>query len=105
MDLAVVFHLPLPGGRIQAGKLVSPRKDPPSRGRACVGLLGKVCTGAPDRPPGATYYAQTADDSAWWYHPCHTPFRERGNEASIRVPRMFKSHAWQQYDKQMQHYE
>jgi ribonuclease HI len=32
---------------------------------------------------------------------CHTPFREIGNEASIRVPRMFKSHAWQQYDKQM----
>jgi hypothetical protein len=27
---------------------------------------------------------------------CHTPFRERGNEAPIRVPRMFKSHAWQQ---------
>jgi hypothetical protein len=23
---------------------------------------------------------------------CHTPFQERGNEASIRVPRMFKSH-------------
>jgi hypothetical protein len=23
---------------------------------------------------------------------CHTPFRERGNEASIRVPGMFKSH-------------
>jgi hypothetical protein len=23
---------------------------------------------------------------------CHTPFRERGNEASIRVLRMFKSH-------------
>jgi hypothetical protein len=23
---------------------------------------------------------------------CHTPFRERGNEASIRVPRMIKSH-------------
>jgi hypothetical protein len=35
---------------------------------------------------------------------CHTPFREIGNEASIRVPRMFKSHAWQQYDKQMQCY-
>jgi hypothetical protein len=35
---------------------------------------------------------------------CHTRFRERGNEASIRVPRMFKSHAWQQYDKQMQCY-
>jgi hypothetical protein len=25
-------------------------------------------------------------------HGCHTPFRERGNEASIRVPKMFKSH-------------
>jgi hypothetical protein len=35
---------------------------------------------------------------------CHTLFREKGNEASIRVPRMFKSHAWQQYDKQMQCY-
>jgi hypothetical protein len=23
---------------------------------------------------------------------CHTPFQERGNEASIRVPRIFKSH-------------
>jgi hypothetical protein len=23
---------------------------------------------------------------------CHTPFRDRGNEGSIRVPRMFKSH-------------
>jgi hypothetical protein len=23
---------------------------------------------------------------------CHTPFQEGGNEASIRVPRMFKSH-------------
>jgi hypothetical protein len=30
------------------------------------------------------------------YCDCHTPFRERGNEASIRVPRIFKSHAWQQ---------
>jgi hypothetical protein len=38
------------------------------------------------------------------YSFCHTPFREIGNEASIRVPRMFKSHAWQQYDKQMQCY-
>jgi hypothetical protein len=27
---------------------------------------------------------------------CHTLFRKRGNEVSIRVPRMFKSHAWQQ---------
>jgi hypothetical protein len=35
---------------------------------------------------------------------CHTPFREIENEASIRVPRMFKSQAWQQYDKQMQCY-
>jgi hypothetical protein len=39
-----------------------------------------------------------------WDATCHTPFREIGNEASIRVPRMFKSHAWQQYDKQMQYY-
>jgi hypothetical protein len=23
---------------------------------------------------------------------CHTPFRDNGNEASIRVPRMFHSH-------------
>jgi hypothetical protein len=34
------------------------------RGRACVGLLGKVCVRAPDRPPGAAYYAQIAGDSA-----------------------------------------
>jgi hypothetical protein len=32
MDLAVVFHLPPIGGRIQAGKLVSPKKDPPNEG-------------------------------------------------------------------------
>jgi hypothetical protein len=24
--------------------------------------------------------------------PCHIPFRDSGNEASIRVPRMFHSH-------------
>jgi hypothetical protein len=36
---------------------------------------------------------------------CHAPFQKRGNEASTRVPRMFKSDAWQQYDKQMQCYE
>jgi hypothetical protein len=30
---------------------------------------------------------------------CHTPFRERRNKASILVPRMFKSHIQQQYDK------
>jgi hypothetical protein len=30
---------------------------------------------------------------------CHTLFRESGNETSIRVPRMFKSHVQQQYDK------
>jgi hypothetical protein len=40
-----------------------------------------------------------------WLCTCHTPFRERGNEASIRVPRMFKSHAWKQYDKQIKCYE
>jgi hypothetical protein len=27
-----------------------------------------------------------------WLHICHTPFPERGNEASIRVLKMFKSH-------------
>jgi hypothetical protein len=32
------------------------------------------------------------------------PVPRNRNEASIRVPRMFKSHAWQQYDKQMQCY-
>jgi hypothetical protein len=32
---------------------------------------------------------------------CHTPFRDSGNEASIRVPRMFHSHILQQYDKQI----
>jgi hypothetical protein len=32
MDLAVVFHLPPTGGRIQANKLVSPKKDPPNEG-------------------------------------------------------------------------
>jgi hypothetical protein len=36
---------------------------------------------------------------------CPTPFQKRGNEASTHVPRMLKSHAWQQYDKQMQYYE
>jgi hypothetical protein len=32
---------------------------------------------------------------------CHTPFRDNGNQASIRVPRMPNSHVYQQYDKQM----
>jgi hypothetical protein len=59
----VVFHPPPPGGRIQDGKLVSPRKDPPSGGSACAGLLGKVCAGEPDCSSGATYYAQTTGDS------------------------------------------
>jgi hypothetical protein len=64
MDFTLVFNLPPPGRRIQAGKLVLPRKDPPSRGRACAGFLGKACAGAPDRPPQAAYYAQIASDSA-----------------------------------------
>ena len=38
----------------------------------------------------------TEDEATWEHEECHTRFRERGNEASIRVPRMFKSHAWQQ---------
>jgi hypothetical protein len=36
MDLAVVFHPPQPGRRIQADKLMSPRKDPPSKGEELV---------------------------------------------------------------------
>jgi hypothetical protein len=63
-DLAMVFHPPPPGERIQAGKLVLPRKDPPSGRRAYAGLLGKVCVGAPDCPPGAANYTQTIGDSA-----------------------------------------
>jgi hypothetical protein len=31
--------------------------------------------------------------------------KKHRTEASKRVPRMFKSHAWQQYDKQMKCYE
>jgi hypothetical protein len=53
-----------------------------------------------------TVYRATNFTQFWLMYgaECHTPFREIGNEASIRVPRMFKSHAWQQYDKQMQCY-
>jgi hypothetical protein len=32
---------------------------------------------------------------------CHAPFQESGNKASICVPRMFKSHVQEQYDKQV----
>jgi hypothetical protein len=42
------------------------------------------------------YLSRRMLDTETRYHEieklCHTPFRERGNEASIRVPRMFKSH-------------
>jgi hypothetical protein len=41
-------------------------------------------------------YSQHGSDTT-----CHTPFHDSGNEASIRVPRMFNSHVQQQYDKQM----
>jgi hypothetical protein len=54
---------------------------------ASTGMLRSTIADCP-RP-----MAWTSARLAWWY--CHTPFRERGNEASIRVPRMFKSHAWQ----------
>jgi hypothetical protein len=64
MDLVVVFHPPQPGGRIQADKLVSSRKDPPSGGRACASLHGKVCVRPSDRPPEVAYYAQTTGGSA-----------------------------------------
>jgi hypothetical protein len=39
-------------------------------------------------------YGQLGSDTT-----CHTPFRENGNKASIRMPRLFKSHVQQQYDK------
>jgi hypothetical protein len=64
MDLAVVFHPPQLGRHTQAGKLVSPEKDPPNKGRDCASLHGKVCARAPDRPLGAAYYVQTAGGSA-----------------------------------------
>jgi hypothetical protein len=45
MDLAVVFHPPQSGRRIQVSKIVSPRKDPPSRGELVVALerLAVLC--------------------------------------------------------------
>jgi hypothetical protein len=64
MDLAVVFHPPQPARCIQASKPVSPKKDPPSGGRACASLHGKVCAGAPYHPPRVAYYTQTAGGSA-----------------------------------------
>jgi hypothetical protein len=36
--------------------------------------------------------SENASDNGRPMKICHTPFRERGNEASIRVPRMCKSH-------------
>jgi hypothetical protein len=75
MDLVVVFYLPPPGRHIQAGKLVLPRKDPPSGGRACAGRQtcvtqkgpsqqgGELVQTLPNHPLGAAYYAQTASDS------------------------------------------
>jgi hypothetical protein len=41
MDLAVVFHPPPSGGRIQASKLVSPGTDPPSGGELVQAFSGK----------------------------------------------------------------
>jgi hypothetical protein len=35
---------------------------------------------------------------------CHTPVLKSRTEASIHVSGMFKSHAWQQYDKQMKYF-
>jgi hypothetical protein len=40
------------------------QKGPSQWGRACADLLGKVCAGAPNHPPGAAYYALTTRDSA-----------------------------------------
>jgi hypothetical protein len=41
------------------------QKGPSQRGGgACASLHGKVCIGAPDRPPGAAYHSQIAGGSA-----------------------------------------
>jgi hypothetical protein len=44
MDLAVVFHPPQPGGRIQADKLMSHRKDPPSGGELVQAFMRKYAS-------------------------------------------------------------
>jgi hypothetical protein len=49
--------------------------------------LSKVCALATQQRASLTLR-----DSMTWPKMCHTPFRDSGNEASIRVPRMFKSH-------------
>jgi hypothetical protein len=45
-------------------------------------------------------YSQHSSDTT-----CHTPVVKSRTESSIRVPRMFKSHAWQQYDEQMKYFD
>jgi hypothetical protein len=50
------------------------------------------------------YRCDSCELVALGYSWCHTPVLRNRTEASIRVPRMFKSHAWQQYDKQMKCY-
>jgi hypothetical protein len=66
---------------------------------ASPGIVGGPCGGVatPAEVTGATIAIDFVVPLALAFAPivgggCHTPFRERGNEASIRVPRMFKSH-------------
>jgi hypothetical protein len=77
--------------------------------QVCRGLVPRVSWVTDYGPKIRTRSVPSSDKRLVTIHPvpdmtCHTPFRERGSEASIRVPRMFKSYAWQQYDKQMQCY-
>jgi hypothetical protein len=62
MDLALVFHPPSPGGRIQATNLCHLERNLPG-GRACACLFEKVRVIALDHPPRAAYYGQTVGDS------------------------------------------
>jgi hypothetical protein len=55
--------------------------------------LDQTCPGwGPDISEKCLWNLATEPDKAERLDMCHTLFRERGNEASIHVPRMFKSH-------------
>jgi hypothetical protein len=54
----------------------------------CDEISGKSTTGGGD----PTDRAQNGEIGTCSDDVCHTPFRDSGNEAFIRVPRMFHSH-------------
>jgi hypothetical protein len=51
-----------------------------------------AAAGAQDRKNGVTECAASLQHFGMGRMSCHTPFRDSGNEASIRVPRIFNSH-------------